>query len=87
MHKWRRIEADGTEWEVRIISEAEGGSAERDIVEFRALDGRTQPRRTAIEKNRLDALSDAELAAVHRRAAPIAADSYGRPGKPMPDAR
>ena len=87
MHKWRRIEADGTEWEVRIISEAEGGSGERDIIEFRALDGSAQPRRTAIEKNRLDGLSDTELAAVYRRAAPIAGDHYGRPGKPMPDVR
>ena len=87
MHTWRRIEADGTEWEVRIISEAEGGSGERDIVEFRALDGSAQPRRTAIEKNQLDSLSEGDLAAVYRRAAPIAADFYGRPGKPMPDAR
>ena len=87
MHTWRRIKADGTEWEVRIISEAEGGSRERDIIEFRALDGSAQPRRTAVEKNQLDALTDADLAAVYRRAAPIAGDFYGRPGKTMPDAR
>lgn len=87
MHKWRRIEADGKEWEARIISEAEGGSGERDIIEFRALDGSAQPRRTAVEKNQLDELSDADLAAVYRRAAPIQGDHYGRPGKQMRDAR
>ena len=89
MHKWRRIEADGTEWEARVISEAQGASGDRDIIEFRALDGSAQPRRTAIGKNELEALSDADLAAVYRRAAPIAGDHYGRPhsGKPMPDVR
>ena len=85
MHTWRRIKADGTEWEVRIISES--GTDEREIIEFRPVDGGAQPRRTALERNQLDELSDEELAAVYRRAAPIAGDHYGRPGKPMPDAR
>jgi hypothetical protein len=70
---------------VRIVSET--GTAEREIIEFRPLDGVAQPRRTAVERNQLDDLSDDELAAVYRRAAPIAGDHYGRPGKPMPDAR
>lgn len=87
MHEWRRIQADGTEWEVRIISEPETLGEERDIIEFRALDGSAQPRRTAVEKDQLPQLSDADLAAVYRRAAPIAGDHYGRPGKSMPDAR
>ena len=85
MHTWRRIKADGTEWEVRIISET--GTEEREIIEFRPVDGSAQPRRTAVERNQLDELSDDELAAVYRRAAPSAGDHYGRPGKPMPDAR
>ena len=85
MHTWRRIQADGAEWEVRIISDS--GEEERDIIEFRPLDGSAQPRRTAVERNRLDGMSDEELAAVYRRAAPIAGDHYGRPGKPMSDAR
>ena len=87
MHTWRRIQADGTEWEVRIISEPESSGGEREIIEFRALDGVSQPRRTAVERNALPDLSDEELAAVYRRAAPIAGDHYGRPGKPMNDAR
>ena len=85
MHTWRRIKADGVEWEVRIISES--GSAERDIIEFRPLDGSAQPRRTAVERNQLSLLTEEDLAAVYRRAAPIAGDHYGRPGKPMNDAR
>lgn len=85
MHTWRRIQADGAEWEVRIISEP--GQEERDIIEFRPLDGGTQPRRTAVERNQLPDMTDDDLAAAFRRAAPIAGDHYGRPGKPMPDAR
>jgi hypothetical protein len=87
LHTWRRIKADGTEWEVRIISESGTGNEERDIIEFRPVDGVAQPRRTAVERNQLDDLSDDDLAAVYRRAAPIGGDHYGRPGKPMPDAR
>ncbi|HUF11845.1 MAG TPA: hypothetical protein VMN78_01950 [Longimicrobiales bacterium] len=87
MHTWRRIKADGTEWEVRIISEPGGEGAEREIIEFRALDGSSQPRRTAVPRDTLSDLSDDDLAAVYRRAAPIAGDHYGRPGKPMNDAR
>ena len=75
------------EWEVRIISEPGTAAEERDIIEFRPASGVAQPRRTAVERNQLDALSDEDLAAVYRRAAPIAGDHYGRPGKQMPDAR
>ena len=87
MHTWRRIKADGVEWEVRIISEAGTAADERDIIEFRPVDGVGQPRRTGVQRNQLDSLSEDDLAAVYRRAAPIAADHYGRPGKQMPDAR
>ena len=88
MHTWRRIQADGTEWEVRIISESASSEGDdREIIEFRPLDGVAQPRRTAVPRNSLPDLSDDDLAAVYRRAAPIAGDHYGRPGKPMNDAR
>ena len=87
MHRWRRIEADGVEWEVRIISESGSSTEERDIIEFRPVSGAAQPRRTAVERDQLDDLTDEDLAAVYRRAAPIAGDHYGRPGKTMPDAR
>lgn len=87
MHTWRRIEADGTQWEVRIISESGSQGQDREIIEFRALDGSSRPRRTAVERDTLSQLTDEDLAAVYRRAAPIAGDHYGRPGKPMNDAR
>lgn len=87
MHTWRRIKADGTEWEVRIISESGTANEDRDIVEFRPVAGVAQPRRTAVERDQLAEMSDEELAAVYRRAAPIGGDHYGRPGKPMSDAR
>lgn len=88
MHTWRRIQADGVDWEVRIISDPQSAQdGNREIIEFRPLDGTSQPRRTAVERDTLEKLSDADLAAVYRRAAPIAGDYYGRPGKPMDDAR
>ena len=87
MHTWRRIQADGAEWEVRIISDPEDAQdGGREIIEFRPVDGSAQPRRTAVERDTLPSLSDEDLAAVYRRAAPIAGDYYGRPGKPMHDA-
>lgn len=88
VYTWRRIKADGVEWEVRIISDPQTAQdGEREIIEFRPLDGASQPRRTAVQRDTLDSLTDEDLAAVYRRAAPIAGDHYGRPGKPMNDAR
>lgn len=87
---WRRIMADGGEWEVRALaSEAEisGGDLARDdeVLEFRCLDGLRPPRRVAVPTGSLPGLSDAELEAAYRRSRPIGGDHYGRPGKRMGD--
>ena len=89
---WRRLSADGCEWEVRAIaSEGEAvasGAAEReDILEFSAIGAIRPPRRLAVTAGALERMSDAELLAAHRKARPIGGDHYGRPGKRMPDAR
>lgn len=87
---WRRIRADGCEWEVRIGVDAEPSNAEHpggdDILEFRCLDGFRPPRRLIVPSGAVSAMSEAQLQSAYRRALPIAGDHYGRPGKPMQDA-
>lgn len=87
MHNWRRIEADGVEWEVRVVSEPERQGEDREILEFRALGEAQQPRRVAAPRDSLQNMSDEELASLHRTARPIGGDHYGRPGKTMDDVR
>lgn len=58
---------------------------EREIIEFRPLGGMAQPRRIAIERDRLESMDDAALVRLHREARPIGGDHYGRPGKKMGD--
>lgn len=87
---WRRLHADGTDWEVRIVARVERGPAgspdERShLIEFRALDGLRPPRRIAVHAPSLAELDDAELRAAYRQARPIGGDYYGRPGKRMGD--
>ena len=84
---WRRIQAEGREWEVRVVTEPESESAGtgRDILEFRPLDGTAQPRRAAIERDGLPGLEDEDLHKLLRSARPIGGDYYGRPGKTMRD--
>lgn len=86
---WRRLQADGCEWEVRAVmhEEANGQGADpdaREVLEFRAVDGLRRPRRVAGAPG-LEALDDAALLAAFRRARPIGGDYYGRPGKLMSD--
>jgi len=87
---WRRIRADGCEWEVRVVADESNGRAEpgarREILEFRALDGLRPPRRLALPAGAAARMDDAALRAAYRRARPIGAELYGRPGKRMADA-
>ncbi len=87
---WRRLEADGCEWEVRALAaEAEGHPSalgqHEEVLEFRPVAAIRPPRRTVMTAGVLDGLSDAELMSAYRRARPIGGDHYGRPGKRMPD--
>jgi hypothetical protein len=86
---WRRIEADGCEWEVRAIARA-GGERGRpgevgEILEFRPLDRLRPPRQVAVAEGSLAAMDEAQLHAAYRRSRPVGGDHYGRPGKRMPD--
>lgn len=87
---WRRLQADGVDWEVRTIARAErgpvGAPEERsELLEFRPLDGLRPPRRVAIHEASLAAMDEAALRAAFRKARPIGGDHYGRPGKRMSD--
>lgn len=86
---WRRLSADGCDWEVRVIAEqAEHEAREprgEDIVEFRPVGVIRPPRRTTAPAGAVDGMSEQQLLATYRRALPIGGDHYGRPGKHMPD--
>lgn len=87
---WRRIRADGCEWEVRVVArEAWAGESrgeDEDLLEFRSSDGLRPPRRIAVPAGALARMGERELRSAYRRALPIAGDHYGRPGKRMHDA-
>lgn len=89
MHRWRRIHAEGAEWEVRVVSapDAESTGSGPEILEFRPVGGTSQPRRVSVERGALDSMDDEALMRLHRRARPIGGDHYGRPGKTMDDVR
>lgn len=87
---WRRIDADGTEWEVRVVAREDRARGERtqeagEILEFRPLDRLRSPRRVAIRAGALDEMDERALRAAYRQARPIGGDYYGRPGKNMSD--
>lgn len=89
---WRRLHADGTDWEARIVARTEIGPAgapdERsEVIEFHALDGMHPPRRIAVRQTSLAAMEESELRNAYRSARPIGGDYYGRPGKWMNDTR
>ena len=81
---WRRIQAEGCEWEVRATSEAPEAGAE-EILEFMPLDDVRPPRRFMVPSGTLSTMDDTALEAAFRQARPIGADFYGRPGKRMGD--
>lgn len=84
-----RYEAEGTEWQVRLVpeeGEAVGDSDEpHEIIEFRAVDGLKPPRRLAIPTGTFSGMDEKALASAFRMARPIGGDYYGRPGKRMSD--
>lgn len=86
---WRRIRADGTDWEVRAISRGHEGVTDRggrgDILEFRPADGLRSVRRLAVPAGALMRMDDERLRIAFRESRPIGGDYYGRPGKPMND--
>ena len=87
---WRRLEAEGAEWEVRAIPNSAdvdgtaGGSAQ-EVLEFRSSDGIRPPRRIVVDAGALARMDEDRLLSALRQARPIGADYYGRPGKRMED--
>lgn len=87
--RWRRIEADGAEWEARVVPGSESTEdADRDgeVVEFVCVDGTRKARRFAVARGSVSDMDDAALQRAYRQARPIGGDHYGRPGKPTNDA-
>ena len=87
---WRRIDADGCEWEVSATAATtelghEGRPDAEEILEFRALDGVRPPRRLVVAAGALATMDEDALLSAYRQARPIGGDFYGRPGKRMGD--
>ena len=85
--RWRRFEADGAEWEARMVSANEQSDAAREgeVIEFVCVDGSRKSRRLAGAGSAGD-MDETELQNAYRQARPIGGDHYGRPGKPAGDA-
>ncbi len=85
MMQWKRIQAEGCEWEVRAVAADAEAVPDEDILEFVPLDTTRPTRRLAVPAGALASMDDAALLAAHRQALPIGADYYGRAGKRMRD--
>lgn len=87
--QWRRLEADGAEWEIRIVPGSDGREAsqrtDQEVIEFVCVDGTRRPRQVAVPANALAGMDDRTLQSAYRRARPIGGDHYGRPGKRVDD--
>lgn len=81
---WRRMKAEGLEWEVRAVAR-DAASGGEDVLEFQPLEQRLPVRRLAVPAGALEAMDENALQAAFVQARPIGADYYGRPGKTMPD--
>lgn len=84
---WRRIHADGAEWEARMVGGPRQTGADKELLEFVCLDGSRKSRQVAVDQNTYGAMDDAALQRAFVQARPIGGDHYGRPGKHMNDAR
>lgn len=86
---WKRLRADGCEWEVRTVA-YQGEDDEKgrtvEVLDFRCVDEQRPARRVAVDAGELDRADGPTLISLYRRALPIGGDHYGRPGKPMGDA-
>jgi hypothetical protein len=83
--QWKTIEAEGCEWEVRVIAgEADAADGE-DILEFVPLGAPRPVRRLAVPADALAGMDENALRSAHRQALPIGGDHYGRAGTPMKD--
>jgi hypothetical protein len=85
--RWPRFEADGAEWEARMVSADEQSDTARDdeVIEFVCVDGSRKARRVVGAGSVAD-LDEDGLRRAYRSARPIGGDHYGRPGKPARDA-
>ena len=81
---WRRMKAEGMEWEVRAVAR-DATSGGEDMLEFQPLEQRLPIRRLAVPAGTLESMDDDALQAAFVKARPIGAEYYGRPGKTMPD--
>jgi hypothetical protein len=86
---WRRIEADGAQWEARVVaSPRQTGPADegdRELLEFVCVDGSRKSRQVAIAPDSYGQMDEAALRRAFVQARPIGGDHYGRPGKQMND--
>ena len=83
--QWKTIEAEGCEWEVRVIAGEADAATGEDILEFVPLDAARPPRRLAVAAGALEGMDENALRRAHRQALPIGGDHYGRSGKRMTD--
>ena len=86
--RWRRLQEDGAEWEVRVVpgSERDGADGQGEVLEFVCVEGTRKPRRLAVARGAVTDMDESSLRSAYRQARPIGGDHYGRPGKPASDA-
>lgn len=88
--RWRRIQEEGAEWEVRVVPGSEStdeSEHEGEVVEFVCVEGTRKPRRLAVARGAVTDMDADALRRAFRQARPIGGDHYGRPGKPAGDVR
>ncbi|NIP81698.1 MAG: hypothetical protein GWM90_21765 [Gemmatimonadetes bacterium] len=88
--KWPHLEADGVEWEVRVVPGSDGMEASQEpgqeVIEFVCLDGSRRVRQVAVPAGAIREMDEVALRTAYRKARPIGGDHYGRPGKRPVDA-
>jgi hypothetical protein len=88
---WRRIREEGAEWEARVLpgpaAVDPGREGEEELLEFVCVDGSRKARQVAVPTGSFQGMDDQALHRAFLQARPIGGDHYGRPGKPMDDAR
>lgn len=87
MEGWKTFEAEGSTWQVRLVTNPAFGLEDgQTVLEFQATGGTLPPRRVVVDHVSLEDLDDAALRSAFQKARPIGGDFYGRPGKKMTDA-